>query len=219
MQAPLHASRITTRRSAPGRHRPSAASHASTGADAGSLDLRTRHRSILSTQPGTGRQAALVAGASISHRAKGGEIWPDGGGMPDHQPQAAPSNQAGTRAGHRRRLDRERAGFVGSAACPGGLAACQGVHRCPVPSWRRWPTGWSRHELSRWRTGRGPSTDQRSSRWENVLVAEAEEVGFEPTGPSRVRRLSRSLPSSSSATPPRVVYGLGGGIRAPWDLH
>jgi hypothetical protein len=29
------------------------------------------------------------------------------------------------------------------------------------------------------------------------LVVEAEEVGFEPTGPSRVRRLSRSLPSAA----------------------
>jgi hypothetical protein len=38
--------------------------------------------------PGTGRRAALVAGASFSHRAQGGGIWPDGAGMPDLQPQA-----------------------------------------------------------------------------------------------------------------------------------
>src|SRR5918994_3003131 len=33
-------------------------------------------------------RAALVAGASFSHRAQGGGIWPDGAGMPDPQPQA-----------------------------------------------------------------------------------------------------------------------------------
>jgi hypothetical protein len=41
-------------------------------------------------RPGTGRRAALVAGASISHRAQDGGIWPDGAGMPDPQPQAGP---------------------------------------------------------------------------------------------------------------------------------
>src|ERR671920_1405892 len=33
-------------------------------------------------------QAALAAGASFSHHAQGGGIWPDGAGMPDPQPQA-----------------------------------------------------------------------------------------------------------------------------------
>src|SRR5829696_3557952 len=42
-------------------------------------------------------QAALVAGASFSHHAQGGGIWPDGAGMPDPQPQA-PTNQPGSRA-------------------------------------------------------------------------------------------------------------------------
>jgi ribosomal protein S18 acetylase RimI-like enzyme len=51
-----------------------------------------------------GPRAALVAGASISHRAQGGSLWPDGGGMPDHQPQAPPPNQLGTGAGHSRQL-------------------------------------------------------------------------------------------------------------------
>jgi hypothetical protein len=46
---------------------------------------------------------------------------------------------------------------------------------------------------NRERTQRGPA----SSGCAKLLVAEAEEVGFEPTGPSRVRRLSRSLPSAA----------------------
>jgi hypothetical protein len=37
-----------------------------------------------------GPRAVLAVGASFSHRAQGGGIWPDGGGMPDHQPQALP---------------------------------------------------------------------------------------------------------------------------------
>jgi hypothetical protein len=45
--------------------------------------------------PATGRRAALVAGASCSHRAQGGGVWPDGAGMPNPQPQA-PTNQLGT---------------------------------------------------------------------------------------------------------------------------
>jgi len=36
-----------------------------------------------------------VVGASFSHHAQGGGIWPDGTGMPDHQ-QQAPTNQLGT---------------------------------------------------------------------------------------------------------------------------
>jgi hypothetical protein len=35
-----------------------------------------------------GLLAVLVVGASFSHRAQGGGIWPDGAGMPDPQPQA-----------------------------------------------------------------------------------------------------------------------------------
>jgi hypothetical protein len=42
-----------------------------------------------------GPHAALAAGASFSHRAQGGGIWPGGAGMPGHQPQAL-ANQAGT---------------------------------------------------------------------------------------------------------------------------
>jgi hypothetical protein len=42
-----------------------------------------------------GPQAALAVGASFSHHAQGGGIWPDGVGMPDPQPQA-PTNQPGT---------------------------------------------------------------------------------------------------------------------------
>ena len=45
---------------------------------------------------GRGRRAALVVGASFSHHAQGGRIWPDGAGMPDPQPQAAPPNQLGS---------------------------------------------------------------------------------------------------------------------------
>jgi hypothetical protein len=33
--------------------------------------------------PGAGPHAALAAGASFSHHAEGGEIFPDGAGMPD----------------------------------------------------------------------------------------------------------------------------------------
>jgi hypothetical protein len=40
--------------------------------------------------PGTSRHAALAAGASFSHRAQGGGMWPGGAGMPDPQPQAPP---------------------------------------------------------------------------------------------------------------------------------
>jgi hypothetical protein len=40
--------------------------------------------------PDTGRHAALVVGASFSHHAQGGRIWPHGVGMPDPQPQAGP---------------------------------------------------------------------------------------------------------------------------------
>jgi hypothetical protein len=39
-------------------------------------------------KPEAGRQAALAVGALFSHRVQGGGIWPDGPGMPDHQPQA-----------------------------------------------------------------------------------------------------------------------------------
>src|SRR5215216_6715256 len=42
-------------------------------------------------------QAALVVGASFSHHAPGGGIWPDGAGMPDPSGKR-PTNQAGTRA-------------------------------------------------------------------------------------------------------------------------
>jgi D-alanyl-D-alanine carboxypeptidase len=38
---------------------------------------------VVGLAPGTGRRAALVAGASFSHHAQGGGIWPDGAGMPD----------------------------------------------------------------------------------------------------------------------------------------
>jgi hypothetical protein len=40
-------------------------------------------------------RAVLVVGASFSHHAQGGGIWPDGAGMPGPQPQA-PTNQLGT---------------------------------------------------------------------------------------------------------------------------
>jgi hypothetical protein len=42
----------------------------------------------LGSQPGPGRYAALVAGASFSRHAQGGGFWPDGAGMPNHQRQA-----------------------------------------------------------------------------------------------------------------------------------
>jgi hypothetical protein len=38
-------------------------------------------------------RAALVAGASFSHHAQGGGIWPDGAGMPDSS-RKVPTNQA-----------------------------------------------------------------------------------------------------------------------------
>jgi len=44
-----------------------------------------------------GRRAALAAGASFSHHAQGGGIWPDGAGMPDPS-RKRPTNQPGTRA-------------------------------------------------------------------------------------------------------------------------
>jgi hypothetical protein len=44
----------------------------------------------------------LVVGASFSHRAQGGGIWPDCTGMPDPS-HKRPTNQPGTRAGHGRR--------------------------------------------------------------------------------------------------------------------
>jgi integrase len=33
---------------------------------------------------------------------------------------------------------------------------------CSLPSWRPWPTGWSRSERPPWRAGSGPSADQPS---------------------------------------------------------
>jgi hypothetical protein len=42
--------------------------------------------------PETGRRAALVVGASFSHHAQGGGIWPDGAGMPDPS-RKRPTNQ------------------------------------------------------------------------------------------------------------------------------
>ena len=45
--------------------------------------------------------------------------------------------------------------------------------------------------------GVGGHTDPAPSSSTQRLVAGAEEVGFEPTGPSRARRLSRSLPSTA----------------------
>lgn len=63
--------------------------------------------------------------------------------------------------------------------------------------WRPWPTVWSRPGRPLSRTGSGPHADQPSSTSAKPLVVDAEEVGFEPTGPSRVRRLSRSLPSAA----------------------
>ena len=54
--------------------------------------------------------------------------------------------------------------------------------------------------------------DQPWSRSANVLVGEAEEVGFEPTGPSRVRRLSRSLPSTARPLLRRQSTHRGGGL-------
>ena len=44
--------------------------------------------------PGTGRRAALVAGASFSRHTQGGGIWPDGAGMPDPAASAPPTNPA-----------------------------------------------------------------------------------------------------------------------------
>jgi hypothetical protein len=40
-------------------------------------------------------QAALVVGASFSHHAQGGDIWPNGAGISDPQLQAA-TNQLGS---------------------------------------------------------------------------------------------------------------------------
>ena len=52
---------------------------------------------------------------------------------------------------------------------------------------------------SAWAYDPHSGTESLLSGWSstNRLVAEAEEVGFEPTGPFRVRRLSRSLPSAA----------------------
>src|SRR5512132_3957288 len=79
-----------------------------------------------------GRHAALVVGASFSHHAQGGGILPDGAGMPDPQPQALHQPT--------RHPSRPTAGGLHAwptslalSLAPGGLGACLGVHRPPVP--------------------------------------------------------------------------------------
>jgi single-strand DNA-binding protein len=72
-----------------------------------------------------------VVGASFSHHAQGGGIWPDGAGMPDPQPQAL---HQPTR--HLSRAHSATCPWPTSLApplAPGGLSACHGVHRPPAP--------------------------------------------------------------------------------------
>jgi hypothetical protein len=57
----------------------------------------------LSCAPGSGRRAALVAGASFSHHAQGGGIWPDGAGMPDPPAASAPPTNPAPEPTHGRR--------------------------------------------------------------------------------------------------------------------
>jgi hypothetical protein len=136
-----------------------------------------------------------------------------GGGRWPAEPQGGRWHQAAQGAAHRDALPRRRAGR--------GLGRGDRPSVCDADSLRRLlGAAAQRVDGAQGRPpGSEPSVDQRPSHSPKLLVAEAEEVGFEPTGPSRVRRLSRSLPSASSATPPRVVYGGGGGIRLPGDLH
>jgi hypothetical protein len=68
-------------------------------------------------RPGTGRRAALAAGASFSHHAQGGGIWPDGAGMPDPQPQARRPTNPAPEPSMLGSPD-PMADFVGSTACP-----------------------------------------------------------------------------------------------------
>jgi hypothetical protein len=119
-RAPAHRDRHR-----PGRHRPGAASHASTGVDAGSLDSESASRE----QAAWTAAAALVVGASFSHHAQGGGIWPDGAWHARPPAASTPPTNPAPEPSHGRRSDPERADFVGSVACPGGLAACHGVHR------------------------------------------------------------------------------------------
>ena len=62
-------------------------------------------------------KAVLVVGASFSHHAQGGGIWPNGPGMPDPQPQDS-TNQPGTRAGHR--------------PAPSSIGRFRWLHRLPL---------------------------------------------------------------------------------------
>jgi len=57
-----------------------------------------------------------MAGASFSHHAQGGGIWPDGAGMPDPSRKRPPTNPAPepTTVGTLECM----ADFVGSTACP-----------------------------------------------------------------------------------------------------
>jgi hypothetical protein len=130
------------RAESPSRRRRAWASHPDGSSDAGCysagtchviLSSRHPHATRPAAEPGTGRRAALAVGASFSHRAQGGGILPDGAGTPDHQPQAPPPNQPGTRAGRGRQPGRRSADFVRSAACPWRPCGMLGVHRSPVP--------------------------------------------------------------------------------------
>ena len=81
-------------------------------------------------EPGTTCQQ-LAVGASFSHRAQGGGIWPDGAGMPDPQPQAPHQPTLAPEPTPGRRGDRWPTSLALPLA-PGGLA-CHGVHRPPGP--------------------------------------------------------------------------------------
>ena len=96
---------------------------------------RSRQGGVRLTATGLerGRRAALVAGASFSHRAQGGGIWPVGAGMPDPQPKHS-TNQSGSSAGHGRRPHAWPTSLALSLAC-GALSACQ--PRCPPSRWSK----------------------------------------------------------------------------------
>jgi hypothetical protein len=133
-------------------------------------------------EPGTDRRAALVVGASFSHRAQGGSLWPDGAGMPDPQPQAPPTNPAPEPA-----IGRQLHPWPASLAsplAPGGLAACHGVHRPPGPRAGQTArpgnrkghacgsssrTGWS--WAAEWREASTTSTAGTSARSRPLLIA------------------------------------------------
>src|SRR5215218_8630459 len=79
-----------------------------------------------------GLRAVRAVGASFSHRAQGGGIWPDGAGMPDPQPQAPPTKPA-PEPSPLGSLIQSWADFVGSTACPWGSLGMPRRPPSPVP--------------------------------------------------------------------------------------